>query len=213
MLRFFFPALGVQGFASKDAQGVVDLILQHCVPCLLDDSRGVTVTNNSSSEALSACSVNKESTVAATPSETLQKKQIQTILRENLDSSGGRFNEGSLGLATSSYLVSKNSACRLRKNTNDLSDIMQFQLSSTPRPPVQIAFVIPLKKDTLTTETCEHQTCNNVVPRFQSILELGAGIGRLTSMLQKLGRQVVAVDFVEDYVKENKKANGDPCKR
>ncbi|PHJ19014.1 methyltransferase domain-containing protein [Cystoisospora suis] len=201
-----------QGFASKDAQGVVDLILQHCVPCLLDDSRGVTVTNDSSSEA--ACSVNKECTVAATPSETLQKKQIQTILpRDNLDSSGGRFNEGSLGLATNSYLVNKNSACRLRKNSNDLSDIMQFQLSSTPRPPVQIAFVIPLKNDRLTTETCEYQTSNNVVPRFQSILELGAGIGRLTSMLQKVGRQIVAVDFVEDYVTENKKANGDPCKR
>lgn len=187
----------------------MDLILQHCVPSLLNDTRR-PLPCIGSSEALLARSANEDHTVAATPSETLQKKQIHKILRESLLSSG-RF-ESNPKPPTVSGTANKKLGRRLMKNSKELPGIIPFRVASPPRSPVQIAFVISVKKDRLSRETCEYQT-DNVVPRFQSILELGAGIGRLTSMLQKLGRQIVAVDFVEDYVKENKKTNGDPRKR
>ncbi|PFH32398.1 hypothetical protein BESB_017160 [Besnoitia besnoiti] len=51
------------------------------------------------------------------------------------------------------------------------------------------------------------------VPRFETVLELGAGIGRLTRLLQRLADQVVALDFVDEYVRANRDANSDPNAR
>ncbi|KEP64548.1 UNVERIFIED_CONTAM: methyltransferase domain-containing protein [Hammondia hammondi] len=47
-----------------------------------------------------------------------------------------------------------------------------------------------------------------LAPHFDTVLELGAGIGRLTRLLQEFAAQVVAVDFVEEYVKANRDAHG-----
>ncbi|KFG31924.1 methyltransferase domain-containing protein [Toxoplasma gondii GAB2-2007-GAL-DOM2] len=47
-----------------------------------------------------------------------------------------------------------------------------------------------------------------VTPHFDTVLELGAGIGRLTRLLQEFAAQVVAVDFVDEYVKANRDAHG-----
>ena len=40
------------------------------------------------------------------------------------------------------------------------------------------------------------------------ILELGAGIGRFTGPLAVTARSVLAVDFMEHLIEENKRANG-----
>ncbi|KAL3859677.1 hypothetical protein ACJMK2_009885 [Sinanodonta woodiana] len=40
------------------------------------------------------------------------------------------------------------------------------------------------------------------------ILELGSGIGRFTGKLAELGKEVVAVDFMEKFVEKNKEVNG-----
>ncbi|CAG7827813.1 unnamed protein product [Allacma fusca] len=42
----------------------------------------------------------------------------------------------------------------------------------------------------------------------KSVLELGAGIGRFTTELAKVSRNVTAVDFIPAYVEQNKKTNG-----
>ena len=43
------------------------------------------------------------------------------------------------------------------------------------------------------------------------ILELGAGIGRFTGPLAVTARSVLAVDFMEHLIEENKRANGHRC--
>ena len=42
----------------------------------------------------------------------------------------------------------------------------------------------------------------------QSILELGAGIGRFTGELAKKAGQVLALDFIESVIKKNENING-----
>eukprot|EP00922_Rhytidocystis_sp_ex-Travisia-forbesii_P053828 GHVS01079890.1.p1 GENE.GHVS01079890.1~~GHVS01079890.1.p1 ORF type:complete len:288 (-),score=31.10 GHVS01079890.1:204-1067(-) len=44
-------------------------------------------------------------------------------------------------------------------------------------------------------------------------LEIGAGVGRLTPMLQRLSRRLVTVDFLEEYVNVNKANNWKPDSR
>ncbi|KAH9503430.1 Phosphoethanolamine N-methyltransferase 3 [Bulinus truncatus] len=43
--------------------------------------------------------------------------------------------------------------------------------------------------------------------RGKTVIELGAGIGRFTAELAKKAERVVAVDFMEDFVEKNRKAN------
>lgn len=43
------------------------------------------------------------------------------------------------------------------------------------------------------------------------ILELGAGIGRFTGHLAATARSVLAVDFMENLIEENKRANSHRC--
>eukprot|EP00920_Eleutheroschizon_duboscqi_P039378 GHVT01094762.1.p1 GENE.GHVT01094762.1~~GHVT01094762.1.p1 ORF type:complete len:265 (-),score=37.66 GHVT01094762.1:1205-1999(-) len=49
-----------------------------------------------------------------------------------------------------------------------------------------------------------------IAPRtaVPALLEIGAGIGRLTPSLQKISDKVVAVDFLPDLINDNKKNNG-----
>jgi len=42
----------------------------------------------------------------------------------------------------------------------------------------------------------------------KTVLELGAGIGRFTSELAKTAKSVIAVDFMENFTKKNREANG-----
>ncbi|KAH9488113.1 Phosphoethanolamine N-methyltransferase 3 [Bulinus truncatus] len=43
--------------------------------------------------------------------------------------------------------------------------------------------------------------------RGKTVIELGAGIGRFTAELAKKAEKVIAVDFMEDFVEKNRKAN------
>lgn len=43
------------------------------------------------------------------------------------------------------------------------------------------------------------------------IVELGAGIGRFTGELAATARSVLAVDFMENLIEENRRANGHRC--
>jgi len=45
------------------------------------------------------------------------------------------------------------------------------------------------------------------IPRCQSILEVGAGIGRLTGMLSTMSNRIVAVDFIQEYIERNKESH------
>lgn len=40
---------------------------------------------------------------------------------------------------------------------------------------------------------------------FDSVMEIGAGVGRLTPVMQHLGKKVIAIDFQEEYIRKNER--------
>ena len=56
----------------------------------------------------------------------------------------------------------------------------------------------------------ERREILSILPPFEGryVLELGAGIGRFTHYFVESAERVVAVDFVEAFVSENRKTNG-----
>ena len=43
------------------------------------------------------------------------------------------------------------------------------------------------------------------------VVELGAGIGRFTGSLAVAARSLLAIDFMENLIQENRRANGHRC--
>ncbi|KAF8822441.1 methyltransferase domain-containing protein [Cardiosporidium cionae] len=54
---------------------------------------------------------------------------------------------------------------------------------------------------------------NHIPFPVDTLIELGAGIGRLTFALQPLTKVIVAVDFLQEYIEENKKSHYDAVYR
>lgn len=51
---------------------------------------------------------------------------------------------------------------------------------------------------------------NHIDKRLDIILEIGAGIGRFTNELQNVCDKIIAIDFVDEFIQNNKKMNTKP---
>lgn len=74
--------------------------------------------------------------------------------------------------------------------------------------PATIASMLLQEKETVTLSQTEVVEILNQLPSLNGmeVLELGAGIGRYTSHFAQVARHVTAVDFVENFLDQNRKA-------
>ncbi len=86
---------------------------------------------------------------------------------------------------------------------------MRERWSRLSAKPTLTSMLLNASADAGEVEREDRQEILDILPAFsgRSVLELGAGIGRFTRHFVETAYRVVAVDFVEKFVEENRKAN------
>ncbi|CBZ49586.1 hypothetical protein NCLIV_000800 [Neospora caninum Liverpool] len=214
-----------QGFSNADAQEVINLVMQHTVDALLKKESSSSHSPSASLHRVEQSGTREKqgnlpgagvvdtwtrcSVSTCQPKSCLSISSALPLLLVNSEA-----DTDLLGIAK------RNVEARVRDGYRQLANIQLVKSDATTLQPhrtkgtEQNAMCVSWKD-----EICGHDREKTLlrripgshlesVPLFGHVLELGAGIGRLTRLLQEFATQVVAVDFVDEYVRANRDANG-----